>query len=118
MSCLCAFHCPVEYNTDTYGRRVTGTPSSKTSYVVLGEDAGPSKLAVIKKHGLESINEDEFLNMIATRGKGELDAKAKKKQEQEEQKQKLDAKEMEERDAAARRAAKGDAPEGAARVVG
>ncbi|KZV77014.1 DNA replication factor C, large subunit [Peniophora sp. CONT] len=101
-----------------YGGRVTGTPSSKTSYVVLGEDAGPSKLAVIKKHGLESINEDEFLNMIATRGRGELDAKAKKKQEQEEQKQKLDAKEMEERDAAARRAAKGDAPEGAARVVG
>ena len=35
-------------------------PSSKTNFVVLGEKAGPAKLAAIKKHGLKTLNEDEF----------------------------------------------------------
>lgn len=48
-------------------RRVTGQPSSKTSYVVVGEDAGPSKLNAIKKHNLPTLNEDGFLYLIATR---------------------------------------------------
>ncbi|KAK3088984.1 DNA replication factor C complex subunit Rfc1, partial [Teratosphaeriaceae sp. CCFEE 6253] len=36
-----------------YGGKVTSAPSSKTSYVVLGEDAGPKKLETIKKFGLQ-----------------------------------------------------------------
>lgn len=47
--------------------RVTGQPSGKTSYVVVGADAGPSKLAAIKKHGLNMLDEDGFLNIIGTR---------------------------------------------------
>ncbi|KAJ7429158.1 hypothetical protein B0H11DRAFT_1769461, partial [Mycena galericulata] len=35
-----------------FGGSVVGQPSSKTNYVVLGDDAGPSKLNAIKKHGL------------------------------------------------------------------
>ncbi|KAJ7444073.1 hypothetical protein B0H11DRAFT_1681714, partial [Mycena galericulata] len=35
-----------------FGGSVVGQPSSKTNYVVLGDDAGPSKLNTIKKHGI------------------------------------------------------------------
>ncbi|MBW0475959.1 hypothetical protein O181_015674 [Austropuccinia psidii MF-1] len=66
-----------------YGGRVTTAPSSKTSYVVLGADAGPKKLELIKKHNIKSISEDEFLSLIATRSPGEVDAKTLKKQEEE-----------------------------------
>ena len=100
-------------------RRVTGQPSSKTSYVVLGEDAGPSKLAAIKKNGLKSINEDEFLNLIATRsGPLEDDEKTKKKKEKERKEMEQTVKEMEAREKAAIKAAKGKAPEGAGKVIG
>ncbi|KAF2089820.1 DNA replication factor C, large subunit, partial [Saccharata proteae CBS 121410] len=47
-----------------YGGKVTTAPSSKTSYVVLGSDAGPSKLAKIKQFGLKSINEDGLFALI------------------------------------------------------
>jgi len=66
-----------------YGGRVTTSPSSKTSFVVLGSDAGPKKLEMIKKHKLKTITEDEFLNLIASKPSGELDAKTLKKQEEE-----------------------------------
>lgn len=47
-----------------YGGKVTGAPSSKTSYVVLGSDAGPSKLATIQKHKLKTINEEGLFELI------------------------------------------------------
>jgi BRCT domain type II-containing protein len=53
--------------TNHYLRRVTGVPSSKTSYVIVGANAGPSKLATIKKNGLKTLDEDGFLNLIGTR---------------------------------------------------
>ncbi|KAA1477467.1 DNA replication factor C large subunit [Dentipellis sp. KUC8613] len=86
-----------------FGGRVTGQPSSKTSYVVLGEGAGPSKLAAIKKHGLATLSEDEFLNLIATRKGpsakgGAVDEKTKKKMDKEMQAIKEGAKEMEQRE--------------------
>lgn len=62
--------------------RVTIQPSSKTSYVVLGDNAGPSKLAAIEKHGLKTLSEDEFLSLIGTRvgpGAAQLDDKTRKK---------------------------------------
>ncbi|KAG6332752.1 hypothetical protein ID866_6335 [Astraeus odoratus] len=87
-----------------YGGRVTLQPSSKTSFVILGDNAGPSKLAAIKKHGLTTLSEDEFLELIATRvgpsgtgGKG-LDEKTRKKMEKEEEAIKTAAKEMEKRE--------------------
>ena len=90
--------------------RVTLQPSSKTSFVVLGENAGPSKLAAIKKHGLRTLSEDEFLELIGTRvgpsgvggagssGASALDEKARKKMEKDEQAIKNAAKEMEKRE--------------------
>ncbi|KAF9040693.1 purine nucleotide binding protein [Panaeolus papilionaceus] len=84
-----------------FGGRVVGQPSSKTDYVVLGEGAGPSKLAAIKKHGLRTINEDELLNLIATRkglGNGKVDEKTKKKMEKEQADILKAAKEMEKRE--------------------
>ena len=84
-------------------RRVTGQPSSKTSYVVLGSNAGPSKLAVIKKHGLTTLSEDEFLEMIATRvvgGKGGVgyDEKTRKRMAKEEEGIRKGAQELERRE--------------------
>lgn len=50
-----------------YGGRVTGSVSSKTSYVVLGEEPGASKLEAIKKHNVQTLSEDELLEMVRTR---------------------------------------------------
>ncbi|PGH36708.1 replication factor C subunit 1 [[Emmonsia] crescens] len=47
-----------------YGGKVTSGPSSKTSYVVLGSDAGPKKLETIRKFGLKTINEDGLFELI------------------------------------------------------
>ncbi|GAA5882470.1 hypothetical protein JCM3774_001130, partial [Rhodotorula dairenensis] len=66
-----------------YGGRVTTAPSSKTSYVVLGSDAGPKKLEVIKKHKLKTLDEDGFLQLIGNRKADPNDPKlveAKKKE--------------------------------------
>lgn len=47
-----------------YGGKVTGQPSKKTSYVVLGNDAGPKKLSVIQNFSLKTINEDGLYELI------------------------------------------------------
>ncbi|KAL0948869.1 hypothetical protein HGRIS_008988 [Hohenbuehelia grisea] len=91
-----------------FGARVVGQPSGKTDFIILGDNAGPSKLAAIKKHGLKTLNEDEFLNLIATRkgpgnGKG-LDEKTKKKKEKEQAAIVQAAKDMEKRESAAGKA--------------
>jgi len=49
-----------------YGGRVTGAPSSKTTYLVVGEDPGASKLEKAKKHNIKQIDEDELLNLIGS----------------------------------------------------
>ncbi|KDQ52029.1 hypothetical protein JAAARDRAFT_210788 [Jaapia argillacea MUCL 33604] len=83
-----------------FGGRVTLQPSSKTSFVVLGDNAGPSKLAALKKHNLKTLSEDEFLNLIATRSPklSDLDEKTIKKREKEQEAIKQGAKEMEKRE--------------------
>ncbi|KAE9411148.1 DNA replication factor C, large subunit [Gymnopus androsaceus JB14] len=83
-----------------FGGRVVGQPSSKTDFVVLGEDAGQSKLNAIAKHGLKTLNEDEFLQLIATRkGNGKaVDDKTKKKLEKEQAAIKAAAKEMDKKE--------------------
>ncbi|GAA5992920.1 hypothetical protein JCM5350_007801, partial [Sporobolomyces pararoseus] len=68
-----------------YGGRVTTAPSSKTSYVVLGSDAGPKKLELIKKHKIKTLDEDGFLRMIGTsesKADDPIFLEAKKKEEE------------------------------------
>lgn len=47
-----------------YGGKCTLTPSGKTSFVVLGSEAGPKKLEVIAKNNLKTINEDGLFELI------------------------------------------------------
>lgn len=77
---------------------MTGAPSGKTSFVVVGENAGASKLDKIKKASIKTITEDEFLEMIATRKGAKLDEKALKAQEKESKKIEDAAKEMEKKE--------------------
>ncbi|KAJ3561256.1 hypothetical protein NP233_g10305 [Leucocoprinus birnbaumii] len=84
-----------------FGGRVVLQPSSKTNYVVLGDNAGPAKLAAIKKHSLKTLSEDEFLELIASRkgpNEGGLDEKTKKKMQKEQEDIRKAAKEMEKRE--------------------
>ena len=85
-----------------YGGKVTGTPSSKTSFVVLGDDAGPSKLAKIKAHGIKTIDENGLFDLIRKLpaygggGKGAQKAQEKKKADEEKIKQQIAEMEAEE----------------------
>ncbi|KAK8087037.1 ATPase family associated with various cellular activities (AAA) domain-containing protein [Apiospora phragmitis] len=113
-----------------YGGKVTGQPSSKTSYVVLGADAGPSKLAKIKANGIKTIDENGLFELIrrlpAGGGTGKGAEKVREKRQKEEEKIKAQAAEMEReekarkleaekaRKLAAARGMTGPAPTGAA----
>ncbi|KAI1210292.1 replication factor RFC1 C terminal domain-containing protein [Annulohypoxylon truncatum] len=82
-----------------YGGKITGAPSSKTSYVVLGEDAGPSKLAKIRQYGTKTINEEGLFELIRRLppggGSGKGAEKLREKRKLEEEKAKQQAAEME-----------------------
>ena len=82
-----------------YGGKVTGQPSSKTSLVVLGDDAGPSKLAKIKSFGIKTIDEQGLFELIrrlpAHGGSGKAAEKVRQKKKEEEEKAKNEALEME-----------------------
>ncbi|EUC66582.1 DNA replication factor C, large subunit [Rhizoctonia solani AG-3 Rhs1AP] len=88
-----------------FGGRVTGQASGKTSYVVVGEGAGPGKMKKVASLGVKTLDEDGFLNLIGTR-EGKLDAKAQEKQKQEEEKIKQAARDMERREREAAKDAK------------
>lgn len=47
-----------------YGGRVVSAPSKKTSWVVLGDNPGPSKMEKVKALGLPTLDEDGFLDLI------------------------------------------------------
>ncbi|KAL2820368.1 replication factor RFC1 C terminal domain-containing protein [Aspergillus granulosus] len=64
-----------------YGGRVTTAPSSKTSYVVLGSDAGPKKLKTIKENNLKVINEEGLFELIRRLPANGGDGKAAEKHE-------------------------------------
>lgn len=51
-----------------YGGRVTGAPSKKTSFVVVGQNPGPSKMEKVQKLGISIMDEDEFYNYINSFG--------------------------------------------------
>lgn len=71
-----------------YGGKITTAPSSKTSYVVMGNDAGPKKLETIAKLRLKAVNEDGLFELIRRLPANGGDSKAaekfeaQKKQEQ------------------------------------
>ncbi|KAK9477360.1 replication factor RFC1 C terminal domain-containing protein [Lipomyces japonicus] len=75
---------------EQHGGKVQAAPSSKTSYVVLGDDAGPKKLDVIKKHNLKTLNQEGLFQLIrelpANGGNSEAAKAAQKKKELEETK--------------------------------
>ncbi|KAF7587133.1 hypothetical protein BBP40_007682 [Aspergillus hancockii] len=64
-----------------HGGKVTGAPSSKTSYVVLGGDAGPKKLKTIRDHNLKTINEEGLFELIRRLPANGGDGKAAEKHE-------------------------------------
>ncbi|ETS79084.1 hypothetical protein PFICI_08937 [Pestalotiopsis fici W106-1] len=82
-----------------YGGKITGAPSSKTSYVVLGDDAGPSKLAKIQSHNIKTIDENGLFELIrrlpAGGGTGKGAEKLREKRKAEEEKIRQQAVEME-----------------------
>jgi replication factor C subunit 1 len=92
-----------------YGGKVTTAPSSKTSYVVLGNEAGPKKLETIAKLHLKTINEDglfELIRRLPANGGDSLAAeKYAEKKVQEEKKIEAAAAEMERKEMAAAEAA-------------
>lgn len=47
------------------GGKNVGSISAKTSFILAGDNMGPSKLEKAKKLGIQIMNEDEFLAMIA-----------------------------------------------------
>ena len=47
-----------------FGGKNTGSISSKTNYLLAGENIGPSKLDKVKKLNIPVISEDEFIQMI------------------------------------------------------
>ena len=89
-----------------YGGKVTGAPSSKTDFVVLGDDAGPSKLRKIKEHGIKTIDEEGLFYLIRTMpahgGSGKGAEKAKQKLEEAQKKIREQAEEMEREEKAKR----------------
>ncbi|PGH23457.1 hypothetical protein AJ80_02410 [Polytolypa hystricis UAMH7299] len=77
-----------------YGGKVVGAPSSKTSYVVLGGDAGPKKLATIQKFKLKTINEDGLFELIRRLPANGGDGKAAEQYEAKRKQEELKIKEM------------------------
>ncbi|KAL5321600.1 hypothetical protein ACEPPN_009560 [Leptodophora sp. 'Broadleaf-Isolate-01'] len=82
-----------------YGGKVTSGPSGKTSFVVLGSDAGPSKLRKIQDLKIKTIDEDGLFAIIsrlpANGGDGKAAEKNMEKKKAEMEKIKKEAEEME-----------------------
>ncbi|WVW81923.1 hypothetical protein I302_103926 [Kwoniella bestiolae CBS 10118] len=78
--------------------KVTGAPSGKTSFVVVGENAGASKLKIIEAKKIPTMTEDEFFEFIRSRKGGQLDEKQVKARQAEEKKIQAQALEMEKRE--------------------
>lgn len=53
-----------------YGGRVTSSLSRNTSYLLVGEEAGPSKLEKAKSLNTKQLDEDGLLNLIVERSAG------------------------------------------------
>jgi replication factor C subunit 1 len=84
-----------------HGGKVTGAPSKKTNYVVLGTDAGPSKLRKIQDMEIKTIDEAgltqliEKLTAAGNQGDSKAQAAHKEKERKEKENIKKQAAEME-----------------------
>lgn len=56
-----------------YGGRTVNTVSGKVNYIIVGDEAGPSKLAKANNLGIKQISEDDLLEMIRTRPEGKAE---------------------------------------------
>lgn len=74
---------------------MTAGPSGATSYVVVGANAGPSKLRKIQEKGIKTLSEDGFFQLIRDRSGKKLDGKAKAALEKEEEKARESVRAME-----------------------
>ena len=63
-----AVHSRDEYKDiiEKHGGKNVGSISKKTSFILAGENMGPSKLEKVQKLGIKIMNENEFLSLIAT----------------------------------------------------
>ena len=63
-----AVHSRDEYKDiiEKHGGKNVGSISKKTSFILAGENMGPSKLEKAQKLGIKIMNENEFLSLIAT----------------------------------------------------
>lgn len=52
---------------EQHGGRNVGSISAKTSFILAGENMGPSKLEKANKLGIRIMNEDEFLEMLESK---------------------------------------------------
>ena len=59
-------HSRDEYKSliEKHGGKNVGSISGKTSFILAGDNMGPSKLEKAQKLGVQIINEEEFLKMI------------------------------------------------------
>ena len=59
-------HSRVEYKTliEKLGGKNVVSISAKTSFILAGDNMGPSKLEKAQKLGIKIMNEDEFLTLI------------------------------------------------------
>lgn len=105
-----------------YGGKVTTAPSKKTSYVVIGADAGPKKLETIHKLGIKTISEEGLFALIkslpANGGDGKAAEAYAEKQAKEEEKTRREAEEMEKRERERQKEAARVAKAAAARTGG
>ena len=49
---------------EQHGGKNVGSISGKTSFILAGDNMGPSKLQKAEKLGIQIVSEDDFLNMI------------------------------------------------------
>ena len=105
-----------------YGGKVTTGPSKKTSYVVIGSDAGPKKLETIRNLGIKTIDEEGLFALIrqlpANGGDGKAGDAYAQKQAKEEDKIQKQAEEDEERERLRQKEAVKSAKAAAARASG
>jgi DNA ligase (NAD+) len=61
-----AHHSRDEYKTliEQHGGKNVGSISAKTSFILAGENMGPSKLEKAQKLGIRILNEEEFLQLL------------------------------------------------------
>ena len=61
-----AHHSRDEYKAmiEKHSGKNVGSISSKTSFILAGENMGPSKLEKAQKLGVQIMNEEEFLQLV------------------------------------------------------